>query len=402
MGLRTVLWLSVAVVLVGYYFYQPVPEGYSKPLDLYPQIAKFRFMVAWLQWMDELGVKGIHDTVEETYQKTHPVDHPDTYTDLEVTDVIFDDVTVRLYRPKGRQQTDTKLLPGLVYYHGGGFVIGSPHSFDNVMIYLLREVQLVIASVHYRMAPKYPFPVPVEDCVRATRYFMTHAAEYGVDANRIGVAGDSAGGNLAAVVSLKLRDERFSFQPKIQALIYPAVQMLDLKTPSYQQNTNGPILTRYLAIWFMSQYLVGDNRYIAAMLNNSHTTPEVKKSLAKNQLNHDILPKKLFAPPYKPQSLDHGDPEIWRLIQEKITSPYMSPLLAASHADLPTAFVFTAGADVLRDDGFFYVHKLKQDGVEVEHLHIPSGYHGMLRMMLDTPETWELMGNLGQFLREEL
>ena len=343
--------------------------------------------------------------MDEVYQKTHPADHPERYADVLVNDVLFENITVRLYRHKQEQNlADSRadLLPGLVYYHGGGFVFGNPHTYDEVLIQILRATDLVIASVHYRLAPKYPFPVPVEDCVQAAKYFMLHADDYGVDAKRIGVAGDSAGGNLAAVVSLRLRDESFPVQPKLQALIYPSVQKIDLQTPSYQQNANGPIFTSIIGRWATSLYLAGDSRYVNAMSNNNHTSPEIKKRLARSVLNHDLLPRESFRPPYRSPSLNHGDELVWNSIQRKMMSQNFSPLLAQSHSGLPAAFVFTAGMDMLRDDGFFYVHKLRQDGVEVEHLHITSGFHGMLSLALEHRETQELMDKLIRFLSAKL
>ncbi len=395
--------VALFVVLLGYSLHQPVPADYSRPWSLYATAISTKLGFSLVHTLHEFGIKDVSDLMDAIYDWTHPVDHPDKYPDILVNDVLFDNLTVRLYRRK-QQEPDTgkRLLPGLMYYHGGGFVLGNPHSYDEVLIQILRATNLVIASVHYRLAPKYPFPVPVEDCVRATRYFMTRAADYGVDADRIGVAGDSAGGNLAAVVSLRLRDEQFDVQPKVQVMIYPSVQRIDLETPSYQEHGDGPIVTRGIAAWFSSLYIAGDSRYVASIANNSHTPSTIKKSLAQSVLNHDLLPQKFLQHPYRRPSLEHGDEDVWNSIRDTITRQDYSPLLAPSHSGLPAAFVFTAGADVLRDDGFFYVHKLRQDGVEVEHVHIPSGFHGMFNMAVGHKEHRELMDKLINYLNAKL
>ncbi len=180
---------SALVVLLGYCLYQPVPADYSSPWSLRLTVAKFKCVMTLMHTLHEYGIKSLPDIVDEVYQKTHPADHPDRYADVLVNDVLFENITVRLYRSKQEQNladSSEDLLPGLVYYHGGGFVFGNPHTYDEVLIQILRATDLVIASVHYRLAPKYPFPVPVEDCVQAAKYFILHAADYGVDAKRIG------------------------------------------------------------------------------------------------------------------------------------------------------------------------------------------------------------------------
>ncbi len=400
-----VVAVSVLVAVLGYCLYQPIPPDYSSPWSLRVIVAKVKCGLTLIHTLHEYGIKSISDTVEEVYQKTHPIDHPDRYTDILVDDVVVyleNNITVRLYRRKQESGNPTdngsSLLPGLVYYHGGGFVLGNPHSYDEVLIQILRATNLVIASVHYRLAPKYPFPVPLEDCVEATKYFMLFADRYGMDWKRIGVAGDSAGGNIAAAVSLRLRDQNYFARPKVQALIYPSVQKIDFKTPSYQQNANGPIVTSLIGQWFTSLYIAGDSRYVKAMSSNNHTSRAIKKYFAQSVLNHDLLPQEFLQPPYRRPSLDHGDGKLWTGIRHRIKSQDFSPLLAKSHSDLPPVFVFTAGLDILRDDGFFYVHKLRQDEVEVEHFHLPSGFHGMLNLALEHRETQELMDRLIKFL----
>jgi acetyl esterase len=219
-------------------------------------------------------------------------------------------IPVRIYDP-GK----TGPLPVLVYFHGGGFVVGSIDTHDGYCRALANASGMIIASVDYRLAPEYRFPASPEDAYAATAWIARNAAEFGADPKRVAVGGDSAGGNLAAVVALMSRD-RGGPVIKFQVLIYPITDW-NFDTPSYRENADGYFLTRDSMIWFGQQYLT-------------------KESDA--------------------------------------DSPYASPLRAKSLADLPPAFVMTAEYDPLRDEGEAYAKRLTEEGVPTEL----KRYHGMI------------------------
>jgi len=224
--------------------------------------------------------------------------------------LIFDRLAVRAYRP-----VPGEVLPALVYFHGGGWTIGDLDTHDVLCRQLANGARCAVFSVDYRLAPESPFPAAVEDCLAATRHVVSNAAELKVNASRVAVGGDSAGGNLAAVVTLH-RELPLAFQ----LLIYPATdQRCD--TDSHRRNGEGYLLTREGIEFFRGCYL-----------------PE----------------KKHWAD--------------WRA----------SPLLAASHAGLPPAFVITAGYDPLRDEGREYAERLAQAGVEVAYREYSDMVHGFL------------------------
>ena len=203
---------SLGVAAVGYlgwcFLTVPLPTGLRKPIqvrmlltvfklqDLYNNIAiTFGFtstLKARRKAMDSL-----RDAVAKAkISRKH----------LEIRDSTLDGVKVRLYipndaAPKGRGH------PALVFYHGGGWVCGNPGMYDGFFVRLLRDMDIVVVNVDYRMAPEFVFPAPLDDCVNATKYFINHAHEFGADPERVAVAGDSAGGNLAAAVAMTLRDE---------------------------------------------------------------------------------------------------------------------------------------------------------------------------------------------------
>ncbi len=195
--------------------------------------------------------------------------------------------------------------------------------------------------------------------------------------------GDSAGGNMATNVAIKLRDQnpkdkngKFLPKPALQILIYPAVQMVDMQLPSYQQNENAPLLPVEDMYWFTSHVLVGNTSLIPYMKTGSHITKDVRVTMAKDRLNHDLIPLDQKYPPYSPPRFQDGDPAMWNVIKDKVLSVDLSPLFAESHKDLPPAYIYTCQYDPLRDDGFLYARRLKDSGVEVVHYNDPIGFHG--------------------------
>jgi len=227
-------------------------------------------------------------------------------------------IPARIYTPKKLRKADG-LAPGLVFFHGGGWVIGNLETHDVVCRKLAHEGEMIVISVDYRLAPEHRFPAAVEDAVTATKWVAANAKGLGIDASRLVVGGDSAGGNLAAVVSLHARENG----PKLagQLLVYPATDF-SRKHPSHSEPETSILLTHTVVTWFMNNYL--------------------------------------------------GDADIndWRA----------SPARARTLADLPPAYVLTAGADPLRDEGDEYAARLKEAGVAVTYRHFPGQFHGFFTM----------------------
>ena len=228
-------------------------------------------------------------------------------------------IPARLYTPKKLRKTDG-LAPCLVYFHGGGWVIGNLETHDVACRQLAQEGELIVISVDYRLAPEHKFPAAIDDAITATKWVAANAHELGIDAARLMVGGDSAGGNLAAVVSLAARDGG----PAIagQVLIYPATDFA-MKHPSHSEPETSILLTHSVIRWFRDHYLNG-----AADI-------------------HD-----------------------WRA----------SPARAATLIGLPPAYVLTAGADPLRDEGDEYARRLKEAGASVTYKHFPGQFHGFFTM----------------------
>jgi acetyl esterase len=227
-------------------------------------------------------------------------------------------VPVRIYEPG---DTGTGPRPAVVYFHGGGWVVGSLDSHDPLCRALANAAGAVVVSVDYRLAPEHAFPAAAEDAYAATAWVTARAAELGVDPERVTVAGDSAGGNLAAAVSLVARD-RGGPDIAYQLPIYPVIDHT-LDYDSYPENAEWGPSSEAMG-WFWEQYLARDvDAY----------------------------------------------------------NPYAAPLWARSLADLPPATVVTAGFDTLRDEGVAYAERLESAGVETTLRHYERMTHGFMSIL---------------------
>lgn len=228
-------------------------------------------------------------------------------------------IPIRTFRRSGADRP----ARAIVFLHGGGWVCGDLESHDSTCRILASVAECTVVAVDYGLAPENPFPAAVEDAVAAWEWVHANAEGLGLDAKRIAVMGDSAGGNLAAVLSLVARDNGLPL-PVAQGLIYPAVEM-EFTAPSHASVGVGFGLERRTMDWFRQQYV--------------------------------------------------PDAASWR-------DPRVSPLHAASHAGLPPALVVTAGFDPLRDEGEAYADKLAQAGVPVRHLSYDDTIHGFFGLGL--------------------
>ena len=237
-------------------------------------------------------------------------------------------IPLRLYRPLGSSATEA--LPVLVYYHGGGWVIGDLDTHDTLCRELANGAGCAVVSVDYRMAPEQRFPAAVDDCIAATYWVREHADELNLDAARLAVGGDSAGGNLAAVVAITARD-RGDLAVAFQLLIYPATDA-HRSHPSHTENGQGYLLTSDTMDYFSGHYL--------------------------------------------PDRAQYDD---WRA----------SPLLHPDLSNLPPALVLTAGFDPLRDEGKAYAVRLTAAGNRASYVCFDREIHGFILMgkVLDEANT---------------
>ena len=228
------------------------------------------------------------------------------------------EMPIRIYTPAGAA---AGTLPCLVYYHGGGWVIGDLETHEGACRLLANGSGCRVVSVDYRLAPEHMFPAGPEDCYAAVKWVSANAAQLGIDPSRIAVGGDSAGGNLSAVVCQMARD-RGGPAIAFQLLIYPATDMA-LQTPARKENAVGYFLEEKTMNYFYDLYV--------------------------------------------PKGTDENN-------------PYLSPLRAKNFAGLPAAYVITAQYDVLRDEGRIYAEKLQAAGVKVKLVNYDGLIHGIFTM----------------------
>lgn len=229
---------------------------------------------------------------------------------------------LRVYRLTAPTVASQPTRGVVVYLHGGGFALGSPDCYDGVCSELCRQIDCVLVQVDYRLAPEHPFPAAIEDCYAALCWVAQNARELGADADRLAIAGDSAGGNLATVLALLARDRN---GPRIrqQTLIYPVTAPEPEMFPSYARCGVGTVLTTRSTRHFNALYFGGDGK----------------------------------APDFRG-----------------------APLLAPQLANLPPALVVVAGYDVLRDEGVAYAHALQAAGTHVVLVEYAGLSHGFINM----------------------
>ena len=277
-----------------------------------------------LDVMAAAGGPVLHESTPEEYRTFYDSRvAPPMWEMHEVRDLSAGGVPSRLYRPTSA--TGTGLL---VYYHGGGWVIGNVNTHDNVCRSLAARSGHAVLSVDYRLAPEHPFPAAVEDALCALRWAHENASDLGIDPDRIAVGGDSAGGNLAAIVSQQ-RPVPIAFQ----LLIYPATEMT-MEQVSHEENKAGPILTREAMDWFIGHYI--------------------------------------------PPGADKRDP---------LASPGFAPDSLLKGA--PPAFIVTAEYDPLRDEGEAYGRRLIANGTSASIMRFNGVYHGFFGLLglLDDTES---------------
>ena len=252
------------------------------------------------------------------------------------------EIPLRIYRPHGANASE--ILPVLVYFHGGGWLIGSVKTHDHLCRYIANAAGAMLVSVDYRLAPEDKFPAGLEDCIAAVRWVAENAAEIGADPEKLAVGGDSAGGNLAAVVTQWCRDHG---GPEIayQLLFYPVTDPLGTHHPSRIRHAEGLILEEAMMDWFLGHYV------------NSPS-----------------------------ESADSR----------------VSPLRAENFIGLPPAFIMNAGLDPLCDEGRAYADKLREAGVPVTYRCHDRMVHGFLTMGGLIPDALPALDEAAQAFRKAI
>jgi acetyl esterase len=235
------------------------------------------------------------------------------------------------------------LRPAVAYFHGGGWVQGDLETHHGLCARLARHAGVLVVAVDYRLAPEHKFPAAVEDCLAAYRWLRDRGRDIGADPGRVAVAGDSAGGNLSAVVS-QLAAAGGTPVPTCQALIYPALDF-SLETDSHRDLADGHVIPRDRILWYTEQYL---------------------------------------------------------RTEADRTDPRAAPLRARSLAGQPPALIVTAGFDPLRDEGRAYGDRLRRAGVDVVEREYPGQIHAFVSLTKAIPQGLACTLEIAEYLRRRL
>ena len=303
----------------------------SPAMQIILYILEKRKITAKIDNLQTQSIRDFYDATSEKLQKRPPRIKTNDY-EIEVEG---GHIKIREYIPKDFEPNGHSML----FFHGGGFSIGSLRTHDPVCKYFSKMLGWKIFSVEYRLAPENRFPVPLEDCDQSMDWLIDNAKKFEIDTNKIAVGGDSAGGNLAACLCIK-RIEEGKLQPERQILLYPGI---DSKGPhaSLKTFTDGYfLLTQELLDWF------GDNY------------------------------------------LDESDHE----------NIYVAPLNYQKPNLLPPALVVTAGFDPLRDEGKVYADFLQDSGVKVDYIEYPNLIHGFVNFTI-APECFEAMVEISEKIK---
>lgn len=387
--------LSVALV------YQPLPENFPQPW-------KYRTLSFWAHLFSKIGYLGeqfnlfdrihvlrfLYYTAVGCFQIRDPQHH------LKVYDRKILNVSVRIYEPEELANVD--LMPTIIHFHGGGFLLGCRETYDQVTYALANLTRALVISVEYRRVPEHYFPAALDDCTLITYELFKNAANYRIDVNRIALAGDSAGGNLALVITQSLIDD--GYRPRTACLIYPALQFFDFTLPSYRiylpRNILG-VINEENFLEVMSELSESKYQVTRDILFNNHTSSRDKKRLRPFVNAEKYLPISL---PF--DTNQEGNKELISHLHFLI-SPKMSPLLVPNEElkKLPPIILFTTEFDILRDEGLIFAERLKEVNNTFYHHHFPTTFHGahlLLYGPLKFDIAYEMVEHIARKLRENL
>ncbi|XP_059139590.1 neutral cholesterol ester hydrolase 1-like [Physella acuta] len=328
------------------------------------------------------------------------------YRNIRVNQDVYDGVTVSTYTPvKNSSPPNCQGYPTIVYFHGGGWTWLSVGVYDGPLKNLANKTKFKVVAVEYRTAPQDPFPAAYDDCLAVTKYIVQHSKELNVCKDLIVVAGDGAGGNLAAAVAIEL-----SSFVRLQILINPALQMLNFATPSYQDFSDMEMLPgitspekeitnwmRYGNINLSFKHLLQGNRHVSLesyaafsdFLNSSKRLPSPLKVSNKSTIHNS-------------ESNDTVSPFIDNLILDS----RFNPMFTQDVSFVADTYIITSQFDVLRDEALMFGHRLLENGVKVELHHYYHGFHGFFLFAgggwIELKESQKAMEQLVNYLNKEI
>ena len=314
-------------------------------------------------------------------------------SNITIHEVKFDDFDSVLLIPDEFKKRN-KPGPLIVFFHGGGWVFGSTASYMNVLVSTAKETGFAVMATEYRLAPTHPFPIPFEDCLHSVLSVMKDANKYNVDPSQIVIAGDSAGGNLALSVTLEIikmheKDESI-YLPKMLALVYPVVQMVNFQLPSYKAYFNHTVCSEMVPKAWLSYLGFHDNLELASvMMNNAHIDyDDDEKQFQAECVDASLIPSEYtianieeYPEPY-PYSSIEVELEWKNKIKKMAFDPRIAPLMSSDEvlSKLMRTHIMISNYDQLRDEGLILAKRLEKIGVDVTLQFLPDSPHATLNI----------------------
>ncbi|XP_055352837.1 arylacetamide deacetylase-like [Paramacrobiotus metropolitanus] len=378
----------VCVSVVFVYFYTPVPDGMNEDdrwiLRKIFALSQAGKVVARLGAL--VGYDSAINITRSFRNSRFAFVHPDNYA-LDSTNYDFEGVNVTVHR-RPRAKDAKELDAAFVYIHGGGWAYEYREIYAILERYIAQHADVAVVAIQYPLAPENPYPKPMLACYNSVLYLHQHAQRLGIDPQRISIGGDSAGGNLAASVTLKLRDTGHTFLQR-QILLSPALQFATFRLDSYEQNDRYGILPRRDMILFWLHYMHEGIQFINELTFNEHLSPRITQGKI-----WPVLQK------YQqfPQSHVKIDEKVVKNWEKKLLDPYLCPMFADTLKGLPPTVILISEFDILRDEALAYADRLKADGVETKVVRTP-GFHGLYCFSRDSKVGAQMADAVVSFLK---
>ncbi|XP_032719943.1 arylacetamide deacetylase-like 3 [Lontra canadensis] len=382
-------------VVCNHFLTAEIPAAIGHPMKLRVLHCIFELLVTWGMIFERLRICSMPQFVRFVHDLVPLKEDPDVM----VTDLYYGTIPVKLYQPKVSSCT---LRPGIVFYHGGGIVMGSLRTHYAICCRLSKESDSVVLAVGYRKLPHHKFPVALRDCIAATTHFLKSLNTYGVDPDRVVLCGDSVGGGMATAIC-----QRFlgcPDLPKIRAqiLIYASLQAVHFQFPSHQQNKNVPMASQDFAFYCWSAFLDINPSWKNTILKGAHLPAEFWEKYRK-WLGAENIPERFKKGTYQPTSVPLNEAAY---LETSLVLDFMnSPLIAEDEvvSQLPETFIVSCEFDFLRDDSLLYKKRLEDLGVPVTWHHMEDGFHGVLSTLdmgcLHFPCSTRILDTMVHFLK---
>lgn len=379
-----VVVVSVAL-LAAFLAYHPLPDDFEEPWKY--RFIKFNVEITNV-FANALEYMGIVHRVNITRFFYHvsygSFNARDSRDNISVSDDMIGSVVIRIFRPfvadldAGGSSASTA-RPTIIFYHGGGYIVGSADIFEPVSYSMAKHTQYTVIYIEYRLIPEHKYPAAFNDSLETTIELIKQNAKYNIDVNNLVLMGDSAGGNLATVIGQQLIERNIA-RPRLQVLIYPILQFFDFTLPSYRAYFPASVLGSInhenfkMFISFFTGEHVDDHIFL-----NGHTTSAHKEKFSRFVNRQFLLNSKYYVDHHLDQLNDTSNR--YERLSEILLSNKVSPLLVEDdylEANTPeNTLLITAEIDILRDDGFIYAERLRRVDKRVNHVHYDSLFHGI-------------------------